>query len=119
MEAMAIVSESRYRGVRFRPMSERRYFPFGQPVPPRPPSATGPRTVFVLGAYPSGFHVAWWLPGREDRRTSDAKALIVDNEPEVFWDGDGAADLFEQWRRGVRFADHPWGQGRLAGGREQ
>ena len=66
-------------------MSERRYFPFGQPVPPRPPSATGPRTVFVLGAYPSGFHVAWWLPGHEDRRTPDAKALIVDNEPEVFW----------------------------------
>ena len=110
---MAIVSESRYRGVRFRPMSERRCFPFGQPVPPRPPSATGPRTVFVLGAYPSGFHVAWWLPGHEDRRTPDAKALIVDNEPEVFWDGDGAADLFEQWRRDVRFADHLWGQGRL------
>jgi hypothetical protein len=70
-------------------MSERRCFPFGQPVLPRPPSATGSRAVFVLGAYPSGFHVAWWLPGREDHPTPDAKALIVDNEPEVFWDGDG------------------------------
>ena len=91
-------------------MSERRCFPFGQPVLPRPPSATGSRTVFVLGAYPSGFHVAWWLPGHEDRPTPDAKALIVDNEPEVFWDGHGAADLLEQWRREVRFADHSWGR---------
>ena len=98
-------------------MSERHCFPFGQPVLPRPPSATGPRPVFVLGAYPSGFHVAWWLPGHEDRRTPDAKALIVDNEPEVFWDGAGAADLFEQWRRDVGFDDHSWG--RLAGGRSQ
>jgi uracil-DNA glycosylase len=65
--------------------------------------------VFVLGAYPSGFHVAWWLPGRENRRTPDAKALIVDNEPEVFWDGAGAADLFEQWRRDVGFVDS-WGR---------
>jgi hypothetical protein len=71
-------------GVRLRAMSERQCFPFGQPVLPRPPSATGPRAVFVLGAYPSGFYVAWWLPGHEDRRTPDAKALIVDNEPEVF-----------------------------------
>jgi uracil-DNA glycosylase len=91
-------------------MSERGCFPFGQPVLPRPPSATGPRAVFVLGAYPSGFHVAWWLPGREDRRTPDAKALIVDNEPEVFWDGAGTADLFERWRRDVGFDDHSWGR---------
>jgi hypothetical protein len=90
-------------------MSDRRRFPFGQPVLPRPPSATEPRAVFVLEAYPSGFHVAWWLPGRENRRTPDAKALIVDNEPEVFWDGDGAADLFEQWRRDVGFVDS-WGR---------
>jgi hypothetical protein len=48
-------------------------------VLPRPPSATGSRAVFVLGAYPSGFHVAWWLPEHEDRPTPDAKALIVDN----------------------------------------
>jgi uracil-DNA glycosylase len=91
-------------------MSDRRCFPFGQPVLARPPSATGPRAVFVLGAYPSGFHVAWWLPGHEDRRTPDAKALIVDNEPEVFWDGAGTADLFERWQRDVRFDDHPWGR---------
>jgi uracil-DNA glycosylase len=95
-------------------MSERHCFPFGQPVLPRPPSATGPRPVFVLGAYPSGFHVAWWLPGREDRRTPDAKALIVDNEPEVFWDGAGAADLLEQWRRDVGFVDS-WGRVALPG----
>ena len=90
-------------------MSDRRRFPFGQPVLPRPPSATGPRAVFVLGAYLSGFHVAWWLPGRENPRTPDAKALIVDNEPEVFWDGAGAADLSEQWRRDVGFVDS-WGR---------
>jgi hypothetical protein len=94
-------------------MSDRRRFPFGQPVLPRPPSATGPRAVFVLGAYPSGFHVAWWLPGHEDRRTPDAKALIVDNEPEVFWDGAGTADLFEQWQRDVRFDDQSWGRAAL------
>lgn len=44
----------------------------------------------------------------------DAKALIVDNEPEVFWDGHGAADLVEQWRQDVRFDDHPWGRVALA-----
>jgi hypothetical protein len=103
------------RDVRLRAMSECHCFPFGQPVLPRPPSATGPRAVFVLGAYPSGFHVAWWLPGSEDRRTSDAKALIVDNEPEVFWDGAGAADLFERWRRDVGFDDHSWGRVALPG----
>jgi hypothetical protein len=94
-------------------MSERHYFPFGQPVLPRPPSATEPRAVFVLGAYPSGFHVAWWPPGREDRRTPDAKALIVDNEPEVFWDGAEAADLLARWRRDVGFVDS-WGRVALA-----
>lgn len=40
-------------------------------------------------------------PGRQ--------ALIVDNEPEVFWDGAGAADLFKQWRRDVGFVDS-WGR---------
>jgi hypothetical protein len=109
-DAMAKLQESRYRGVRLRTISDRRCFPFGQPVSARLPSATGPRAVFVLGVYPSGFHVAWWLPGREDRRTPDAKALIVDNEPEVFWDGAGAADLFERWRRDVGFVDHSWGR---------
>lgn len=85
-------------------------FPFGQPVLPRPPSANEPRPVFVLGAYPSGFHVAWWLPGYEERRTPDARALIVDNEPQVFWDGTGAAELLTRWRSAVGFADHSWGR---------
>lgn len=92
----------------------REVFPFGQPLLPRPPSAREPRPVFVLGAYPSGFHVAWWLPEHVERRLPDAKALIVDNEPEVLWDGTGAANVLESWRRDVRFEERSWGRANLA-----
>jgi hypothetical protein len=44
-------------------------FPFGIPVAPCPPSASSPRKLFVLGAYPSALHVAW-VPPRPYRRVN-------------------------------------------------
>lgn len=90
--------------------------PFGgQPVLPRPSSANEAKRVFVLGAYPSGLHVAWWIPGHEQRTVPDAKALIVDNEPEVFWDGAAADAHFTSWKNAVGFDQHPWGRVELPG----
>jgi hypothetical protein len=79
-------------------------FPFGAPVERL---ATEPPTrhvsTFVLGAYPSAFHVRWTAP--DGRRVG---ALPVDNEPWPFWDGTGSDELFERWR-GQYFRPH-WGE---------
>jgi hypothetical protein len=64
----------------------------------------------LRGAYPSRFHVAWWLPDHENRSRPDARALIVDNEPEVFWDGSGAEEQLTRWRTAVGFDDRSWGR---------
>jgi uracil-DNA glycosylase len=69
--------------------------------------------VFVLGAYPSGLHVMWQPPASLGLARSQVKALIVDNEPEVFWGGGGAEDIFKHWRAAVGF-DGAWGGVQLA-----
>jgi hypothetical protein len=94
-------------------MADARYvFPFGRPVKPARPTADGPRSVFILGAYPSAFHIHWTPP--DPKRFRPIQAIAVDNEPWPFWDGQGEKDIFERWKIGL-----PWraeyGQARPAG----
>lgn len=69
--------------------------------------------MFVLGAYPSGLHVTWQAPASLGLAQPVVKALIVDNEPEVFWEGQGGQELFSHWRSTVGF-DAEWGTVQLA-----
>ena len=88
-------------------------FAFGQPVLPRPPSSTGRRQVYVLGAYPSGLHVGWVPPDLPGLHTRPIKAMIVDNEPVRFWDVYDADARFEVWRDAVDWKPE-WGNVRPA-----
>lgn len=83
-------------------------FPFGAPLLPRPPSASAPRPVYLLGAYPSGFHVAWTAPPVTELDRPSVRALLVDNEPTPFWTGDREAEHFELWKSLVGW-DPEWG----------
>jgi hypothetical protein len=81
-------------------------FPFGQvstPRPPRRPSPGGVAEAFVLGVYPSAFHVRWRPPSWLSARVRSVSALAVDDEPTVFWDGSGAAAEFARWVAAVGF----------------
>ena len=67
-------------------------YPFGRAVHPRPPSASTPRPLFVLGAYPSALHVQWRpAAGRLVR------AIPVDDEPHPFWNGADAQERVAAW----------------------
>lgn len=81
-------------------------FPFGSPVRECRPIASGHRSLFVLGAYPSALHVRWDPPPGSALRT--VKALAVDNEPEPFWAGAGQIALIDAWRQARRW-QHDWG----------
>lgn len=74
-------------------------YPFGQPVTPRPPSASGPRRFFVLGAYPSALHVEWLPPSPFKR----IQAIPVDDEPTPFWTGYDQEERVTRWRDAVGF----------------
>lgn len=74
-------------------------YPFGQPVTPRPPSASGPRRFFVIGAYPSALHVEWIPPSPFKR----IQAIPVDDEPTPFWTGHDQEDRVARWREAVGF----------------
>ena len=76
-------------------MSEAEQFPFGTAASSRPPSADGPRPVFILGAYPSALHVRWIPP--EDSALRQVKALPVADEPTPFWNGDDATARVKAW----------------------
>lgn len=76
-------------------MAEQERFPFGTASTERPPSADGPRPVFVIGAYPSALHARWIPP--EDSRLRQVKALPIADEPSPFWNGTDASDLVWQW----------------------
>ncbi len=67
------------------------------------PSANGQRQLFILGAYPSAFHVSWRPPSTNG--LSQIKAIAVDNEPEPFWTGADEADRLATWKNAVAF-DH-------------
>lgn len=83
-------------------------FPFGRPNTVRPmrPSE-GPAQVTVVGVYPSAWHVSWTAPAYTygSGRTGRVKALAVDVEPTVFWDGDhdGFVDRLSDWTAATGF----------------
>ena len=81
-----------------------RHFPFGQPLLPREPSASGPRPVFILGAYPSALHIRWTPP-----EGKAVRALAVDNEPTPFWSGEDEAERIAAWKELVRYDEKWWG----------
>jgi len=80
-------------------------FPFGRPVLRRKPSAKSRRRVFVLGAYPSALHIAWWSPRRKGVR-----ALVVDNEPAAFWAAEDEREQIDAWKTAVHFRVGEWGE---------
>ena len=84
-------------------------FPFGKPVLPCAPSITESRPVFILGAYPSALHIQWKLPTNSPIPRQGIRAVAVDNEPEVFWDGSGEEALIQNWREAVGW-DPAWGE---------
>ncbi len=80
-------------------------YPFGQPVLPRRPAITESRPLFVLGAYPSALHVFWRPPSPYQ----PIQAIAVDNEPDIFWDGEGEQERVDTWIKTVGF-QHAWGE---------
>ena len=67
------------------------YFPFGQPLRLVRQSDRSPKRVFVLGVYASAVHARWYPPeGRP------VEALAVASEPEIFWNGENAAEIISQ-----------------------
>ena len=81
-------------------------YPFGCPVLPCRPVASGHRDVFVLGAYPSALHVRWRPPPGPASRL--VNALAVDNEPEPFWNGEDQSVRIESWIAGRDWRED-WG----------
>jgi hypothetical protein len=79
-------------------------YPFGRPVTPRAPSASTPKPLFVLGAYPSAVHVEWHAPAPYSR----VQAIAVDDEPSPFWDGADQVVVVEQWKAAIGF-EKGWG----------
>jgi uracil-DNA glycosylase len=88
-------------------------FAFGADVLARPPSAIGRREYYVLGAYPSGLHIHWTPPPLPGHELRPVQALIVDNEPVPFWDGNGVLERYQHWVDHVNWRP-AWGQVRPA-----
>lgn len=85
-------------------------FPFGQPNSVRPTRRALPTAkAVVIGAYPSAFHVSWKAPRYADGpgATGRVRAMAVDVEPEVFWEGNeaGGTGLLEAWLKEVDFQE--------------
>jgi hypothetical protein len=79
-----------------------------------PARHTEPRPVFILGAYPTALHLRW----RPPKPFGQITAMAVDNEPDIFWDGNDESERIEAWKSAVGFSDE-WGKvdpvGRLNG----
>ncbi len=85
-------------------------FPFGQPNLVRPSQLTDNPRAMVIGLYPSAFHVCWRAPASATGgkgRTGIVKAMAVEVEPTVYWEGndDGGQDLLESWLKEVGFSE--------------
>lgn len=97
-------------------------FPFGQPSKARPPrKPTGSATAVVVGVYPSALHVQWTLPtwAHGSSGSTSVRALAVDDEPTVFWDGADGTDRVAAWAQAVDFregdGEGEWGHVRSSG----
>jgi hypothetical protein len=77
-------------------------FPFGQPIRPVEQRDKSPKDIFVLGVYASAVHARW--VGDDGRQR--IQAVGVATEPEIFWTGEGAADIIAR-------IELPRGTGRL------
>ncbi|HVL52128.1 MAG TPA: hypothetical protein VM754_11565 [Actinomycetota bacterium] len=94
-------------------------FPFGRPNSPRPSRRVPDPKAMVIGVYPSAFHVSWTAPeytwGKGPPRR--IKALAVDVEPAVFWEGgqDEEKRQLEDWllRVGFQEGDDPGRHGHI------
>ena len=64
-------------------------FPFGEPVRRVEQRDQSPKDVFVLGVYASAVHARWVGDDGRER----IRAVGVASEPEIFWTGEGAADI--------------------------
>jgi len=75
----------------------------------------------VVGVYPSALHVQWTLPTWTHGLSgaTSVRALAVDDEPTVFWDGADGADRVAAWAQAAGFlegdGDGEWGHVRSSG----
>lgn len=97
-------------------------FPFGQPSTPRPPRVPdGTATAIVVGVYPSALHIQWTLPTWAHRPgvPTSVRAIAVDDEATVFWDGSDAPSRVAEWIDEVGFQEGgdegQWGHVRSSG----
>lgn len=72
-----------------RRVATRGFFPFGEPVTIVEQADRAPKRVFVLGVYASAVHARWL--DKDGKQV--VAALAVASEPEIFWRGEGAADI--------------------------
>ena len=94
-------------------MNEWGKFPFGKPNSERPGRRAEKAHAVVIGVYPSAWHVHWTAPMHLPAGPrGGVKALAVDVEPTVFWDG--VSDDFEarlaKWKGEVGFRDEEHGK---------
>jgi uracil-DNA glycosylase len=75
-------------------MAELGIFPFGEPVRKVEQTDRSRKRVFVLGVYSSAVHAEWLAS--DGRRL--VTALAVCSEPDIFWRGEGAAELISRIR---------------------
>ena len=79
-----------------------------------------PADAMVIGVYPSAFHVEWRAPtylGKGGDRKGGVKAMAVDVEPTVFWNGDSRefSERRAAWMKAVGFieGDEPGQHGHI------
>jgi hypothetical protein len=66
-------------------------FPFGQPVRKVCQTDRTKKIVFVLGVYASAVYARWI----DEQKSTIIRALAVDSEPEIFWNGEGADEIIK------------------------
>lgn len=84
-------------------------FPFGRSVKACVPHISERRPIFILGAYPSALHIRWIPP----EPFKPIRAIAVDNEPEIFWNGDKEFEYVDDWMIYTRY-EPKWGTVALA-----
>jgi hypothetical protein len=97
-------------------------FPFGRSSTPRRPRVPeGATSAIVVGVYPSALHVQWTLPtwAHSPGAPASVRAIAVDDEPTVFWDGADAPSRVAQWISDIGFqqgdGEGQWGHVRSSG----